>query len=265
MPVHPLIPAAALLLAVTPVRAQSPDLVLQLTDGSLRIQVSDQELSWRCFASADLDADDRLDFREYSQALGQGDAENRRRSFRRLDTAPTDGFVHWNEFDAGLQVAIAREGGLVIRPQRPLLFADIEERVAAEANTRSAPGLPLGADPVRAAMALFDDGDQTMGEAEIGAMLDKLGLDASLASYYSLVDANGSGGLEADELLVLLQRFPALGAALPGLLAAGDGGEDESEPAWKASLRALDPRLERWSRQLAARAARATNETSTGR
>lgn len=211
-------------------------------EGLVAVDTYDEDHSRRLFASADRNADDRLDLFEAGSSLETLDGVRDRPGFRRLDR-DRDGFLSWPEFDALLRRVLEVGGAFYFTPSRIVLL-----RIP-----QSAP--PEQAEP--GGMELLDqDRSGTLSRTEIKVLLATLGLPPQLIEQFPVLDLDSSGELskaESAPLAALLESFAGQGSQsrmnLPRAYRQadhnGDGHLDRLE--LDHCLRALDPGLGRWT------------------
>ena len=211
-------------------------------EGLVAVDIYDEDQSRLLFASADRNADDRLDLSEAGVSLESVDGVRDRDGFRRLDR-DRDGFLGWPEFDAHFRRALEAGGTFYFTPSRSV---PLQVR-----QPKPPEWVDLGV------MGLLDqDRSGTLSRGEIQLFLGHLGLPPELIGQFPVLDLDGSGELSEAEsaplaaLLPILSRPDAQGRQRlpPGYREAdrnGDGHLDRLE--LDHCLRALDPGLGRWT------------------
>lgn len=205
--------------------------------------IYDQAQSRRLFASADRNADDRLDMSEAGVSLETVGGIRDRVAFRRLD-GNRDGFMSWQEFDAHLRSVLKEGGTFYLVPVRP---SELEVREMPE-DDPAASGAPSALE------RLDTDGNGTVSRSEIGSLLAKAGLPPTLISQFPVLDVDKSGELSAVEVIPLAPVLARLGpppGAVSGLPpryrnADEDGDGQLNRDELEVCLIFLDPGLARW-------------------
>lgn len=207
------------------------------------VYVYDRGQSRRLFASADRNADDRLDMSEAGACLHTVDGIRDRKAFRRLDE-DRDGFLGWREFDAHLR-SVLREGGTFYL--MPIRRSELDSY------------RPAGSEPSRSEPTVMErldtNGDGSVSRAEIRKLLEAAGLPTNLVAQFPVLDRDRSGELSASEVAPLAPLLPQLGSlngGATGLPTEYRGADRDDDGKVNRSelvecLRVLAPGLERWA------------------
>jgi hypothetical protein len=240
-----LIALALLSSTLLPAQAKPPRSPAKQPATAAEVDVWSETRSRQLFAACDEDSDDSLDLLETCAALDLPLDTATLERFRRLDRN-RDGFLDWSEFDRYCGSVVYDGHTLRLWLSRPLQVDDKEQQPAAPAT------------PAQLLLQLFDadhSGDMSLGEFE--ALLAKANMPPSLASKFSMLDADGSKTLSSKELAPLaglpnLSRLQEKAKGLPLLPAPyatwdRDANGNLDAPEIAAALRRIDPDLARYA------------------